>query len=142
MNKVWGGLALAAGTAFAIFIYQDGAEHRAVMKNGIEATVEPVTQYREVRRKGEGTGYSVELKFKTDKGAPATVNRTVSRNIIDQFQSGQPVKVRYLAGDVSSAKVVGHEGSWFKTILMWGVTIFLIGFGLFMFAPSHKKEAS
>lgn len=139
MNKLWGGLALFAGLAFAVFIYQDGAESRAVDKHGVEAIVEPITQFREVRRKGEGTGYSVDLKFKTVKGDAVTVKRIVSRNIIEKFERGQPVSVRYIPGDIATLKVVGNEESWLIKILMWGVTIFFILFGLAAFWGGGKK---
>jgi hypothetical protein len=130
MSKMWGALALAAAAGFSYFMFEDGRENRAINKNGAEATVEPITQYREVRRKGEGTGYSVDLKFKASNGANVTIKRIVSKNVIDQFASNQPVKVRYLPNDTSALRVVGNEESWFMNFLMWGITIFFWVFGI------------
>lgn len=140
MSKVWGGLALAAGVAFAVFIFEDGAEGRRIDKQGVEATVEPISQYREVRRRGEGIRYSVDLKFKTDKGAPVTVKRMVSHNIIEQSRSGQPVRVRYIPGEVSALKVLGNEEPWLTKLLMWGVTAFFILFGIAAFWRSGNND--
>ena len=111
MSKMWGALAIAAAAGFSYFIFEDGRESRAISKHGVEATVEPISQYREVRRKGEGTGYRVDLKFKTANGTDVTIKRIVSKNIIDQFASRQPVTVRYLPNDTSMLRVVGNEES-------------------------------
>lgn len=101
--------AFIIGLVLLGFAFGEWREDRKIDKQGVEVTVAPPATYQRIKKR-LGDKYRVDLKFITPAGKSAGVTRLVSRNVIDKFESAQPVKLKYLADDMSMARVNG-EGS-------------------------------
>jgi hypothetical protein len=62
----------------------------------------------------------------------------VPRSVIDQFESGQVVKLKYLSEDMSMSRVVGEGNSDMWLALAFG--LFFLGVGAVMFRGGGKGD--
>jgi hypothetical protein len=134
-------LAFIIGVVFAGFTFSEWRDLRKIDTQGIEVAVVTPSTYKRVKQR-LGDKYRVDLKFITAAGSSATMTRLVSRGVIDQFESGQVVKLKYLADDMSMMRVNGDSSGdlWIGV----AAALFFLIVGVVMFSgrndPSHASE--
>lgn len=131
-------LAIIIGFVSLGFSFGEWREYRTIDKRGIEATVATPNTYKRIKQRF-GDNYKVDLKFKTESGNMINVSRLVSRAVIDQFESGQIVKVKYLPEDTSMLRVAGDSNKDMWLAVAFG--LFFLGVGVVMFRGGDKSEA-
>jgi hypothetical protein len=132
-------LSIIIGIVFAGFTFSEWREQRKIDKQGIEVAVVTPSTYKRVKQRF-GDKYRVDLKFITASGSSTTVTRSVSRGVIDQFESGQVVKLKYLADDMSMMRVNGDSSS--ELWIGIAVTLFFLIVGVVMFGGRRDSSGA
>jgi hypothetical protein len=134
---IFAALAIVIGFVSLGFSVGEWREDRKIDKQGVEATVATPSTYKRIKQRF-GDNYKVDLKFKTESGNMITQSRLVSRGVIDQFESGQIVKVKYLPEDTSMLRVAGDSNKDMWLALAFG--LFFLGVGVVMFRGGGKDS--
>lgn len=134
---VFAALAIIIGFVSLGFAFGEWREDRKIDKQGVEVAVATPNTYKRIKSR-LGDKYKVDLKFKTESGNGAAVTRLVPRGVIDQFESGQIVKLKYLPEDVSMSRVIGEGNSDMWIALAFG--LFFLGVGVVMFRGGAKES--
>ncbi|MBC5786148.1 DUF3592 domain-containing protein [Ramlibacter sp. USB13] len=82
-----------------------------VKRTGQEAVVAPIANYTEHRSRGMTT-YTAEIRFKTVEGREVTKRSSFPAEALDDFRSGQPVKVLYDPRDPYEFVFEKQKPSW------------------------------
>jgi protein involved in sex pheromone biosynthesis len=133
---IFAALAVIIGFVSLGFSFREWREDRKIDKQGIEATVATPNTYKRIKQRF-GDNYKVDLKFKTESGNMVTTSRLVSRGVIDQFESGQIVKLKYLPEDTSMLRVAGDGNKDMWLALAFG--LFFLGVGVVMFRAGNNE---
>jgi hypothetical protein len=123
---IFAALAIVIGFVSLGFSFGEWREERKIDKQGVEATVATPSTYKRIKQRF-GDNYKVDLKFNTESGNMVTISRLVSRGVIDQFESGQIVKLRYLSEDASMVRVAGDSNKDMWLALAFGVFFLCVG---------------
>jgi hypothetical protein len=132
---IFAALAIIIGLISLGFSFGEWREDRKIDKQGVEVAVAAPNTYKRIKSR-LGDKYKVDLKFKTESGSDAAATRLVPRSVIDQFESGQAVKLKYLPGDTSMSRIVGEGNSDMWMALAFG--LFFLGVGVVMFRGGGK----
>jgi Protein of unknown function (DUF3592) len=110
-RKLFKTLAILVGIGIATFGIQERMAISHLKKVGISATVDPIESYKRVKSKGSTT-FSAEFHFKTEAGQDMSRRRPFPEELIQDFNSGVPVKIFYDPKNPSDFVFDKETASW------------------------------
>lgn len=101
---------------------------------GVAAEVEPITDYTRRKRRGSET-YSAEFTFTTEEGREVSKRRPFPKELLADFENGEPVTVLYDPRSPSRFVFEKESASW--TPFLMGGGFLLVS--LFFFTTRNSK---
>jgi hypothetical protein len=126
-------LAVIVGIAAMVIGYQESSRISRIQRTGIEAVVEPIQDYTERTSRGSKT-YSAEFHFTTAKGDKVQRRRQFPKEVLEDFEYGRPVTIRYDRADPYEFIFAKEEPSYLP--FLFGVGIIIAAF-VFIRAPAE-----
>lgn len=118
-------LGVIAGLTLIFFGFQERSDLSRIQKQGKRTIVEPIAQYKEVKRKGS-TRYSAEFHFTTEDGQQIVTHHSFPAEVLADFEAGRPVEIVYLPGDPRTFAFAREKNSW--TLVFTGIILAALAF--------------
>src|SRR5215472_3540165 len=121
-------LGVLAGLVFLVYGCVERSDIAKVHRLGKPAVVAPISSYTEFRNRGSTT-YTAEFRFKTEAGRDVVTKHSFPKEVLEDFQSGAPVRVLYLPDDPYTFVFEKERPSWTLVIAGLALAVAALIFG-------------